>query len=155
MYVDVATFGGLAKFFMGTGNSPYTHRMGVDGSNHLFAQVTENSGGGTLRTATGTTAISNGSKHLVGFIHDGTNLKVYVDPDDGLPEGTVACAAAIFDATTDLIIGGGAYPPGAGQPDNFDHGDVVYASGAGVASWTPDDIAGLFAWFKLTYPALP
>jgi hypothetical protein len=154
MYVDVTTFGGLAKFFMGIGNSPFTYRMGVDGSNKLFAQISEDSGGDPVRTATGTTTISNGSKHLVGFIHDGTNLNVYVDPEDGLPEGTVACATAKFDATTDLIIGGGAYPPGAGQPDNFDHGDVVYASGAGVASWTPDDIAGLFAWFKLTYPAL-
>jgi hypothetical protein len=155
MYVDVATFGGLAKFFMGTGNSPFTYRMGVDGSNKLFAQISEDSGGDPVRTATGTTTISNGSKHLVGFIHDGTNLKVYVDPDDGLPEGTVACAAAKFDATTDLIIGGGAYPPGAGQPDNFDHGDVVYASGAGVASWTSDDIAGLCQQFRLTYTAIP
>jgi hypothetical protein len=155
MYVDVTTFGGLAKFFMGTGNSPYVYRMGVDGSNKLFAQITEDSGGTPTRTATGTTTISNGSKHLVGFIHDGTNLKVYVDPVDGLPEGTVACAAALFDATTDLIIGGGAYPPGAGQPDNFDHGDVVYASGAAVANLTPDKIAELYAKMKLTYTALP
>jgi hypothetical protein len=153
MYIDIASLGGLPKFLMGIGNSPYTYRMGIDGSNHLFVQITEDSGGGTLRTATGTTTISNGSQHLVGFIHDGTNLKVYVDPDDGLHEGIVACAAALFDATTDLIIGGGGYPPGAGQPDSFDHGDVNYHIGATLPSVV--GIAELYAYRKLTYTALP
>jgi hypothetical protein len=155
IYADIPTLGGLPKYLMGIGNSPYTYRMGIDASNKLFVQITEDSGGTPTRTATGTTSITNGSKHLVGFRHDAAAnlLEVFVDPADGEPEGSTACALALFDATTDLIVGAGGYPPGGNPPDNWDHGDANWHVGATLPTNT--EIAELYALRKLTYTDLP
>jgi hypothetical protein len=157
LYADITSFGSLAKYFMGVANTPYFYRMGVGAGNFLFAQVTEDSGGpgGTLRTATGTTVISAGSKHLVGFVHNAAlnTLSVYVDPADGLPDGSTACATALWQSGTDLIVGASTYPPGGNHPDIWAVGDVAYYIGSAVPNAIA--IAELYAAFKLVYEDLP
>jgi len=162
-YADITSLGGLAKFFCGSESGAVTdHQMGVDGSNHVFARVTENTGGGTSRVATGTTTISNGSKHFVGFVHVPTGpttgtLAVYVDPVAGLPEGSVTCGTPLEPTTPrKFVIGAGHTPTTSDNGfDAWAFGDAYVFVGTDAASLTPDDIAALHQQAKLTYTDLP
>lgn len=159
-YGDITTLGGLTKYLCGVedgANTDHTIQVvDVGGVGKARAQITENTGGGTSRTATGTTTIANGSKHLFGLVHNGTTLGVYVDPDDGLPEATTACAAA-FEVNAPprrLVIGAGRTPTtGINGPDVWAFGDVALYVGASVPNAAA--IAELYAAFKLVYTDLP
>lgn len=162
-YGDIASLGSLAKYLCGVEDGgSQDHVVAVDGSNHAIAQVTEDTGGGTTRTATGTTSIVNGSKHVYGLLHVPTGagtgtLGIYVDPIDGLPEGTATCGAPreAAGAPRKFVMAAARTPPGGGGADSFAFGDVYFFAGTDATSLTPDDIAALYQQFKLTYTALP
>ncbi len=162
-YAEMTTIGTLPKRLCGVedGGSQDHIILLVDvgaGVVKAQAQVTEDTGGGTSRLATGTTTIVNGSKHLYGLVHDGTNLKVYVDPSDGLPEATTACGPAReASAPPRVLVVGAARRPTSifGGPDVSSFGDIALYVGADAANLTADDIAALYAIFKAVYPALP
>jgi hypothetical protein len=159
-YGDITTIGGLTKHLCGlVGGALRDHDIQlVDvGGGVCKAQAHVVDAGSTPRLATGTTTIVNGSKHWYGLVHDGTTLGIYVDPADGLPEGTVACGTAIEDASPrDVIIGAGNYPLTIhGGPDSWAFGDIWLAAGSAVADLTPAKIAEMYAVAKLTYTTLP
>ena len=160
-YGDITSIGGLTKYLCGVENSGADdHQISlvdVGGVAKARAYVLEDTGGGTVRTVTGTTTIVNGSKHVYGLLHDGTTLGIYVDPADGMPEATTACSAA-KELTTPrrFVIGAGSTPITSNNgPDVWAFGDTRFYAGASVASLTPDEIAGLYQAFKLVYTDLP
>jgi hypothetical protein len=155
-YGQIDALGTAVKYLCAIdGGGVDDHQITVSNTTGLASvYISENTGGGTNRTATGTTVLNNGEEHVFGFVHDGSTLKLYIDPIDGLEEASVACAAAQEPGGRNLILGSGGNPPAADNgPDNFDLGDSAFWAGATVP--TPAEIAELYAAFKLTYTGLP
>jgi hypothetical protein len=155
-YFEIDAFGSGDKEICGmAGGSTQDHKLTISVTSHLLtASVTEDSGGGggTTRSVTGTTMLDVGFKGLVGFLHDGTTLGVYVNPADGLPEATTACSTALESGGRSLILDSSAFPPSANNIDNSKIGDIIFYVTAVPNQAT---IAKMYTAWKLIYPAMP
>lgn len=118
----------------------------------VSAAITEDSGGsgGTSRVATSATVIVANEWHVYGLTHDGTMLRLFIDPINGLPETSVACDTALEFGGRSFILGSGSFPPAPHNgPNNMDLGPSILYAGSLVPSAA--EIAELYAVWKATY----
>lgn len=120
------------------------------------AQALENSGGGggTTRTATGSTPINNGVWHFLGLVATGTQLKIVID---GVVEASVACGPLMpgTAGTTYIDFGWpGTNLSFTNGPDNCDWGDPYVWIATGI-DFTADELLAMYLEVKTTYTDLP
>jgi len=70
------------------------------GTGKVTLVVTSN--GSTFTQVVGSTVLNTGEFYHLGATYDGSNIKVYVN---GIEDGSVAFALAIYNSTTELVVG--------------------------------------------------